>query len=387
MTLKRFETNEKKQKMRLVQIFSCRLIRRTLKYSLCSKCLTARSCMGAAIAQWLSVRLLIVRLACSTHSHWVNGLSAAWARVFASTAPPRSNLRPSACRQLLPSKIELNSLIWKCKWAPNKFNTKWGLKREFTAALLFNFKTLFTLDMWIAALLLQICCYIKIDCTSLFILWTPVDLKPSAHTAFQQWFELKVVWIFMARLQKGWINPTRMAVCRNLPHRNKIQIIFYLCHRDMCILSHSNWSKGKANISLAGIRVSIPACVGRLLRGDLNMRIKPGRRGSLSWQNNLLFRGNQSNILFAVNIILICASNSHQFTSLIAALDGNHATPCNSLMCLCFLRSLLKTSFSKKDNPSEKYLLLWISYKLFTLHSTKYASSVLLFSQRHFLKF
>ena len=40
------------------------------------------------------------KVACSIHDHWVNCRSAPWARAFTSTAPARSTIQASACRQL-----------------------------------------------------------------------------------------------------------------------------------------------------------------------------------------------------------------------------------------------------------------------------------------------
>ena len=39
-------------------------------------------------------------IGCLIHDHWVNCCSAAWVRAFTSTAPARSTIQASACRQL-----------------------------------------------------------------------------------------------------------------------------------------------------------------------------------------------------------------------------------------------------------------------------------------------
>jgi len=46
------------------------------------------------------------KVGCSTHCHWVNCRSAPWARAFTSSAPARSTIQASTCRQLSsPKKI------------------------------------------------------------------------------------------------------------------------------------------------------------------------------------------------------------------------------------------------------------------------------------------
>ena len=45
------------------------------------------------------------KVACSIHSHWVNCRSAPWARAFTSTAPARSTIQASACRELPSPKL------------------------------------------------------------------------------------------------------------------------------------------------------------------------------------------------------------------------------------------------------------------------------------------
>jgi len=45
------------------------------------------------------------KVGCSIHSHWVNCRNAPWAKAFTSTAPARSTIQASACRQLPSPKI------------------------------------------------------------------------------------------------------------------------------------------------------------------------------------------------------------------------------------------------------------------------------------------